>query len=344
MISRRNLLQIAAALSAAGAHEAAAQARELFVVTYPGSVDEGFKQVIGPEARRRLNVAPTFTPLLNAEVIGRLQATSGAPPFDLSMWDNGPLVVAKDAGLLQPIPAELLPNAAALPAALKDADNYGPAYTISIIGIAYNPRRVAAPTAWNDFWAAANRGKVGIVGPASNLGTAFLVEIAKLRGGSETNVEPAFAALRELIPNLSAIPANPGALATAFAQGQIDMAPMYFNNYAVLKARGVDIAFARPASGLQLQTVTLSVIKNARNAELAGRFINMMIDPAIQRLLEVAPWTQFPSVPGVPLTGMNAELASSLDDLLSKGSFLNWASFIRNRPDWVERFNREIRI
>jgi putative spermidine/putrescine transport system substrate-binding protein len=344
MIHRRHLLALAATASALGAREALAQLRELFVVTYPGSVDEGFKQVIGPEARRRLSLAPTFTPLLNAELIGRLQASAGAAPFDVGMWDNGPLVVAKDAGLLEPIPASAIPNAANLPPALRDPDGFGPAYTITTIGIAYNPKRGAAPTSWNDFWRPQNRGRVGVVGPASNLGTAFLVEIAKLRGGSETNVEPGFEALRQLIPNLSAIPANPGALSTAFAQGQIEMAPMYFNNYAVLKARGVDIAFAIPDTGLQIQTVTLSLIKGSRNSEAAARYINMMLDPAIQRLLEVAPWTQFPALPGVPLTGLNAELASSLDDLLRKGSFLNWASFIRNRPQWIERFNREIRV
>lgn len=344
---RREALGIAAgaAVSMATLGGAArAQSKELFVVTYPGSVDEGFKQVVGPEVRRRLSVTPTFTPLLNAEVIGRLTASGANPPFDVGMWDNGPLILAKDGGLLEPISAADLPSAAKLPAALKDPQGFGPAYTVTMIGIGYNPKKVAPPKSWDDFWSPANKGKVGIVGPASNLGTAFLVEVAKLRGGSPTNVEPGFAAFKQLVPSLSAIPANPGALSTAFAQGQVDMAPMYFNNVAVLKARGVDIAFAIPESGMQLQTVTLTLIKNARNKEAALKFIDMMLDPGLQKSLEAAPWTMFPSVPGVGLTGQNRELVASLDELMKRGTFLDWGSFIRNRPQWVERFNREIRL
>lgn len=347
MTSRRKVLGLAAgaAVSTTMLGRAAhAQSKDLFVVTYPGSVDEGFKQVVGPEVRRKLDVTPTFTPLLNAEVIGRLTASGANPPFDVGMWDNGPLILAKDGGLLEPIPASALPNAAKLPAALRDPQGFGPAYTVTMIGIAYNPKKVAPPKSWDDMWKAENKGKVGIVGPASNLGTAFLVEVSKLRGGSPTNVEPGFGALKQLLPNLSAIPANPGALSTAFGQGQIDMAPMYFNNVAVLKARGVDIAFAIPESGMQLQTVTLTLIKNARNKDAAIRFIDMMLDPAMQKSLEAAPWTMFPAMPGVALTGQNRELVSSLDELMKKGTFLDWNAFIRNRPQWVERFNREIRV
>ena len=50
------------------------------------------------------------------------------------------------------------------------------------------------PTSWEDLWKPEYKGRVGITGMASSLGTAFMVEIAKLNGGSETNVEPAFAA------------------------------------------------------------------------------------------------------------------------------------------------------
>lgn len=344
---RRKVLGLAAGAAVSTTmlgRAAQAQARELFVVTYPGSVDEGFKQVVGPEVRKRMGATPTFTPLLNAEVIGRLTASGANPPFDVGMWDNGPLILAKEGGLLEPIPASAVPSMAKLPAALRDPQGFGPAYTVTMIGIGYNPKKVAAPKSWDDFWKAENKGKVGIVGPASNLGTAFLVEVAKLRGGSPTNVEPGFAALAKLVPNLSAIPANPGALSTAFAQGQVDMAPMYFNNVAVLKARGVDIAFAIPESGMQLQTVTLTLVKNARNRDAALQFIEMLLDPAMQRSLEAAPWTMFPSVAGVPLTGQNRELVPSLDELMKRGSFLDWAAFIRNRPQWVERFNREIRV
>jgi len=70
----------------------------------------------------------------------------------------------------------------------------------------------------------------------------------------------------------------------------------------------------------------------------------MMLHPAIQTQLEAAPWTTFPAKPGVALTGANKELVPDLATLMTKGSFLDWKTFIGNRPQWVERFNREIRV
>jgi putative spermidine/putrescine transport system substrate-binding protein len=46
-----------------------------------------------------------------------------------------------------------------------------------------------------------------------------------MHGGSESNVEPGFAALQQLKPNLSAVAANPGALAALYQQGQVDISP-----------------------------------------------------------------------------------------------------------------------
>jgi len=44
-----------------------------------------------------------------------------------------------------------------------------------------------------------------------------------MNGGSESNIEPGFKALNDLKPNLAAVAANPGALATLFQQGQVDI-------------------------------------------------------------------------------------------------------------------------
>lgn len=102
------------------------------------------------------------------------------------------------------------------------------------------------PISWADLWKPEFKGRVGITNLNSTLGTSWLVEIAKMRGGSEANVDLGFKALEELKPNLAAVAANPGALATLFQQGQIDISPGNFNAIQILKARGVPVEFVAP--------------------------------------------------------------------------------------------------
>ncbi|MGE0153465.1 MAG: extracellular solute-binding protein [Reyranellaceae bacterium] len=342
---RRSFLALLAGTAAATAFPALAQSKEVFIATYPGSVDEGFKAVIGPQIRKELQATPTFSPMLNADLIGRIQAARSTPPFDLAIWDNGPIITAKQDGLLEKFDAAGSKNYNDIPANLRDPDGFGPAMALTSIGIAYNPTKIKTPpTSWNDLWKPEYKGRVGVVGPASTLGTTFLIEVSKLRGGSPTDVEPGFAALKELIPSVGAIPPNPGALTTALAQGQVDIAPNFFNNVAALKARGADIAFAVPESGLPMQTVTAAVIKNARNPQTAQKVIDIMIAPEIQTKLEAAPWSMMPAHPAVKLTGFNTVLGDTVEAVLKRGAFLDWTKFVALRPGWVERFNREIRI
>ena len=78
------------------------------------------------------------------------------------------------------------------------------------------------PTSWADLQDPICRDRVGIANPAGTLGTGLLVGATRTRGGSEGNVEPGFAALEELRPNLSTVAANSGALA-ALAQAQMPL-------------------------------------------------------------------------------------------------------------------------
>ena len=102
----------------------------------------------------------------------------------------------------------------------------GPAPFFQVVGMTYNPDKVKTPpTSWADMWKPEYKGRVGITNLNSTLGTGFLVEIARMHGGSEANVDAGFKAIEELKPNIAAVAANPGQLATLYQQGQIDIGP-----------------------------------------------------------------------------------------------------------------------
>src|SRR5262249_59040001 len=142
-------------------------------------------------------------------------------------------------GMLDEVAADKSKSVSDIPEALRHRAGYAPVITVQLIGIAYNPKKITTPpTSWEDLWKPEYKGRVGITGMASSLGTAFMVEIAKMNGGSDTNIEPAFDAIKRLLPNVGAIAASPGALAALFQQGEIDIAFHYWNNVPLFAAKG----------------------------------------------------------------------------------------------------------
>jgi putative spermidine/putrescine transport system substrate-binding protein len=347
-ISRRSLLKIGSSALAAGTFGLPAlshAAGSIVATTYPGSFDEAFRAVVGPAFSKASGTDVTFTPLLGVDQIGKIQASPNAPPFDVVLFDEGPLIPAINTGVLEKFPSEKSKAFADIPDAFRHPDGYAPVLTVQLIGIAYNPKKIKTPpTSWEDLWNPEYKGRVGITGLASSLGTAFMVEIAKLHGGSETNIEPAFDAVKKLLPNVGAIATSPGALAALFQQGEIDIAFNYWNNVALLAAKGVDIAFAKPKSGAIVVRSSAQIVKNNQNPQAVLEYLDTIMSADVQKGLEVSPWVMMPTNKRVPLTGANLTVASSLDDLVANNVLLDWRKFQSLRGEWITRFSREVKI
>ncbi|MDQ8728249.1 ABC transporter substrate-binding protein [Bradyrhizobium sp. LHD-71] len=345
-LSRRAFLGNSAALAAGiGFSDMSHAATQIVATTYPGSFDEAFKGVVGPAFAKSSGGSVSFTPLLGVDQIGKIQASRNAPPFDVVLFDEGPLVPAIESGVLEKFPAEKSKGFADIPQAFRHPDGYAPVITVQLIGIAYNPKKVKTPpTSWEDLWKPEYKGRVGITGLGSSLGTAFMVEIAKMNGGSETNIEPAFEAMKKLLPNVGAIAASPGALAALFQQGEIDIAFNYWNNVALLAAKGVDIAFASPKTGAVAVRSSAQIVKNNQAPKLVLDYLDAVMSFEVQKALEASPWVMMPTNKNVPLTGANLTVAKSVDDLVAKSVLLDWTKFQPLRGEWITRFTKEVRI
>jgi putative spermidine/putrescine transport system substrate-binding protein len=347
-LSRRSLLATGSAAFAAaslGLPTGSRAATSIVATTYPGSFDEAFKAVVGPAFAQASGGSVTFTPLLGVDQIGKIQASRNSPPFDVVLFDEGPLIPAIESGVLEKFPSGQSKTFADIPEAFRHPDGYAPVITVQLIGIAYNPKKVKTPpTAWEDLWNPEYKGRVGITGLGSSLGTAFMVEIAKLNGGSATNIEPAFEAIKKLLPNVGAIAPSPGALAALFQQGEIDIAFNYWNNVALLAAKGVDIAFAKPKSGAIVIRSSAQIVKNNQDPKLVLDYLDTVMSVDVQKGLEASPWVMMPTNKKVPLSGANLTVASSVDDLVANNVLLDWTQFQPLRGEWITRFSREVKI
>jgi putative spermidine/putrescine transport system substrate-binding protein len=313
--------------------------------TFTGSWEEAHRAVLVPAFRKATqNAEITLDPMLSVDQIAKVSAARNNPPLDVMLHDPGPALTAIGQGLVENYPVsqskyfkDLIPEA---------QEETGPAIFFQTVGLTYNPEKIKTPpTSWRDLWKPEYKGRVGITNLNSTLGTGFIVEIAKMFGGSESNVEPGFKALNDLKPNLAAVAANPGALATLFQQGQVDISPGNFNAIQILKARGVPVEFVSPKEGAIAFKTTIHVVKNSPNRQLAIDLIEAAMSPEVQTRLMQGPYLIVPTNTKVKMEGEIASiLAKDHADMKRKFVFQDWKKINEHRAQWIERFNREIKI
>lgn len=345
-ISRRDFLAALAALGASSlaTQRAAAQAKTLVAATFPGTWNEAHRQILAPAFAKRTGAAVTQSIILAHDQVARLAAAkSGRPPFDVAIFDTPQVLDAVKQQLIVEYPAAKSPNFKDLLPQFRD--KWGPVISMQVIGIGYNPKKIKTPPrSWNELFDPKYKGRVGLTALNSQLGIAFLAELNRLRGGSETDFEPAFKALKQLLPNVGAIGANLGAYATLWQQEQIDIAPYNFNFVQTLKGRGVPVELAIPDSGPVGWTTSLHLVAKAAEPDLAVSYIDTHLDPAVQAAMLKPPFDVIPTSSKVRLEGaITRSIAKTQADLARIRGF-DWEKLNPQRGALIDRFNREIKL
>lgn len=347
MLDRRQMMMTALTLGALHAFPgiSRAQARRLVFATFTGSWEEAHRDVLVPAYRKMTNNADiALDPMLSVDQIAKVTAARANPPIDVMLHDPGPALVAIGQDLVEPYPVA---QSAYYKDLISDAQvETGPAPFFQVVGITYNPDKIKTPpTSWKDIWDPKYKGRVGITNLNSTLGTGWLVEIARMHGGSEKDVSAGFKALEDLKPNLGAVAANPGQLATLYQQGQIDIGPGNFNAIQILKARGVPVEFVAPKEGAIAFKTTIHIVKNTPNKELAFKLIEAALSPEVQGKLMESPYLIVPTNTKVKMGGEVAKaLAKDHAEMKKKFVFQDWVEINKQRSAWIEKFNREIKI
>jgi putative spermidine/putrescine transport system substrate-binding protein len=334
-ITRRTALLVAAAL-AMPAIARAQRAGSVTAAIYPGSWDEAFREHVAPALQRTHNIALETQPLFAVDQIAKAAASRGLPAFDCFVLDPGPRITGIERGLFENFDAAKLTNRAALPGMV--VDEWGVGCAAQVVGFAYNPKKVPKPSGYADLLKDPWVSRLGITGFNTTFGTVSLIELAKVFGGSETNIEPALAELKKVLPKIAAVGA-PAAMPGLFQQGQCDV--MYTNTQTVttLRDRGVDIEFAVPDTGATAFFTTLHIAKGTENLENAYKYIDTVVSKGVQEALQQKPYNFVPVNREVALgAGLPMQ---SLDEMASFNTH-DWSKINPLRGEWIQRFNREM--
>ena len=318
---------------------------QLVATTFAGSWEQLYRDVLVPAFTAASSGSASLVPMVSLEQIAKLQTSPQNPPFDIVLLDEGPFNAApKD--LFEKIPVDLLSNYNEVLPELKSEQGWGPTTGVQVIGIAYNPKTVSSPPmSWNDLLAPQYKGRISMQGMQTTQGTSVMVQFAKMNGGNEADIEPAFALLKaQLKPNLTGIAANSGALATLFQQGEIDLAPHDLNNVISLKEKGLDVDWVAPQEGgIALRPAQQIVANTATDIELAAAFLDAALSLEVQTAMAAEPYYFLPANQNVELSGILADkLGSNTKEALSKLVLLDWSEINPRRTEWIERFDKEV--
>ena len=343
-IRRRDLLTAGLGVGAAAVlpRLARAQSKNLVVATFPGTWSEAHRDLLGPYFKRRAGATVTQSILLAQDQIARLVAAKGGrAPFDVAILDDPQVLDAVKQELIVEYASMKSPNWNDLLPQFQD--RWGPKISMQLIGIGYNPRKITTPPrSWDELWDPKYKGRVGLTAMNSQLGIAFLAELNRLKDGTDTNFEPAFKALRELLPNVGAIGANLGAYATLWQQEEIDIAPYNFNFVQTLKAKGVPVDLGIPETGPVGWRTSMHLVKNAVEPDLAVTYIDSHLAADLQAQMLKPPYDIIPTNGKVPLAGPILSVAKTHADL-GKIRTIDWEKINPQRSALIERFNREIK-
>jgi len=345
-ITRRQvLIGGVAGAAAVSAGVAWAQQKELVANTYGGGWEQGHKQAIAEPLEKKTGAKVILIPMLANELVARIKAAGGAkPPVDVALVDDGPFLTAIKENVFLRLPMDRIPNAAKLYPQYRPKEPYGVPIGASVIGIAYNAKKLkSAPTSWQDLWKPEYKGKVGLCTPASTLGTVALLSFAKAQGGGESKIEPGFDAVKSLLPSVGSIASSPAALQTLLERGEVDIAPMWHSNTLLLKGKGTGMEFVLPKEG-GIAGLAWFAITKAGNLDLALAYINQGLSVQSQTLLATPPFFFGPTVQGIKVEPQLRGVVPAAPEDLARLVKVDWSQINPQRPEWINRWNREIKV
>ena len=314
-------------------------------------VREDIMAEIAPKLKEEYGLALSVEALGSTTILEKIVVMREKPTVTIANWDEPIGIQACGMGLCAPIDINQARNVADLyPWALHKIDGKLQVLATGVVsvGLIYNTdefsrRNLKPPTSWNDLWKPELADRITITAPESTWGIGFLVMLAKLGGGGESNIDPGFAKLKTLLPKVQAIHTWSSELAKLLQLGQVWEGTTGSNMGPALKAQGFPAAWVAPTDGSPMINGGISIVANAPFADAAHTFLNVYFSPEFQALrakhaglvpTNSRAWSQ--------LSKAEAQALPITPEDLPKLQRLDWVTINRDRAAWVERWHKEI--
>ena len=87
----------------------------------------------------------------------------------------------------------------------------------------------------------------------------------------------------------------------------------------------------------------MHIVKNSKNVDLAAAYLDASISPEVQTRMGDAPYILVPTNAKVPLSKPLQFYAKDFAEL-DKMNGIDWLKLNPRRPEYIDRFNREVKV
>jgi putative spermidine/putrescine transport system substrate-binding protein len=322
-----------------------AQEKTLYIAGAGGSMEKAIRTEVFPSFAAKHGIKLEYIAGNSTDVLAKLQAQKGKQQIDVAIIDDGPMAQAVDLGFCRKL--DLGPVVDDLYSIAKFPDGKSVAFALLGAGLVYNKKAFAennwpAPTSWGDLADAKFKGKI-VIPPLNNTyGVLALVQVAKLHGGGEENIDPGFVAFKNQIgPNVLAYEPSPGKMTELLQSGQAVLAVWGSSRAKALADSGFPAGFVYPKEGGVVIGVGICPVAGGKESPEAQAFIAYLLSPEMQVAMSkasgLAPVNKKARLPLEYQAGMPYG-----EDQVSKLKSVNWVAINRQRDDWNNRWVREI--
>lgn len=345
--SRRQFIQTTAGagvglLAGASSFAAFAQPRgELVVSNWGGDWNSNVMKALetplledkGVRIRRDLASAPARKSKLLAE----RNLPRGS--VDIAHLTDADAYELQAQGVLEEIDYDRIPNAKYLLPGMQR--QFFVPWVYSGVELIYHPDKIAAPTSFKDLMNPEYKGRVGLI---DQIYFNYLYAFSLVGGGSMGNIDPAFPALLKLKEAVEPkIYPSHQQLAVEMQSDEIWISANYKARAAQWEAAGLPVRGAYPEEGGIAIQFGVVIPKKAPNKDLAYHYINEMLKPDASR--QLAELTYYaPAISNVTLPEELARQVQFSEDELSRLHMVDYEYAAKNQPDWLEWWNKNIKV
>ena len=276
---KRLLTLLGAAAIALTALPAAAQDK-LVVSIWGGSWRDMVADTAAKKFTADTGVAVEFITGGTIDRLNKAKLAKGNPESDINFTTSHVGWLYANDDLYETLDLSKIPNAKNLVDAAKISPYHiGTWAYVYTIGYRSDLIKDMKFDSWADLWKPEMKGKLA----APDFDPSHIITIAAmLSGGDAATWEKGQDKLKALKPSFKAFYTNDANSQQLIANGETPVQVVLSMNAHFMAGEGVPITVVIPKEGAILGIDTVAILKGTKKAELAYKFINTVLDPAIQ--------------------------------------------------------------
>jgi putative spermidine/putrescine transport system substrate-binding protein len=319
---------------------AEAQQTTLVVTGYGARWSEVMKKALVEPFEKKHGVKVEIVTGITTEWVAKLLAAGpDNPPFDVVFGNEPALPIPRERGFFEKRNETLAPNIKNVyPKALIGDTSV--ALFWGRIGLAYRTDMgLKKPTSWKDFWDEAYVGKRATYVIGNTLGINFLFIVSKIFGKDYFDIDAGVAAIKRSQPKLADFT---GTVEKQLEQKEVVIAVLNDASTYDMQKRGIPVDWAAPSEGLPILDQIVQVTKGSKNKELAWKLIDAYLSPEVQLAFATELfWSPTNRTVKVPPDVEKKIIGGPAD--VDKLVLFDWAQVAKQRPQWTEKWNKEMR-